>query len=343
MDKIMKAPAVTVLMPIYNGQDYVKDAIDSILSETFSDFEFLIIDDGSKDKSAEIIKSYKDPRIKYVSNVTNRGLPTTLNLGIELARGEFIARMDCDDISLPQRLERQVDFMRSHPEVSACGTWIKTIGDAAGFVNKYFTDSGDIKASLLFNTSLAHPSVIMRRSALNKLNIRYSTHYRYFEEDYALWIELSKYTELANIPEVLLLYRIHKKSVSHINISNRQEGISILRKNQLETLGLYPSEGDMYIHNSLHPTKGENLIEFIVEEEKWLIKITNANMQADLYSQNSLSKIIYTRWRTICGMNAGGGLEVWNKFVRSLLYSNYNQKNTLDGIKILIKCLLRMH
>ena len=118
-------PKVTVLMPVYNGEKYLKEAITSILLQTFDDFEFLIINDGSSDASVDIIQSFRDPRIRLVHNDTNIGLIATLNKGLKLAHGKYVARMDQDDISLPRRLEKQTYFMDNNPDVGVCGTWIK--------------------------------------------------------------------------------------------------------------------------------------------------------------------------------------------------------------------------
>ena len=115
-------------MTVHNGEKHLSEAIDGILNQTFKDFEFLVIDDGSTDGSADIIQSYKDVRIRFISNGKNLSVPVSLNMGLNLARGEYIARMDCDDISLPQRLEKQVQFMDANPEVGVCGTWLETFG-----------------------------------------------------------------------------------------------------------------------------------------------------------------------------------------------------------------------
>jgi glycosyltransferase involved in cell wall biosynthesis len=128
MDRISRTPKVTVLMPTYNGAKVLREAIDSILTQTFGDFEFHILNDGSLDKSVDIIRSYADGRIRLEHNEGHLGLISTLNRGLDLARGGFIARMDWDDTSFPTRLEKQVYFMQVHPELGVCGTWIEVKG-----------------------------------------------------------------------------------------------------------------------------------------------------------------------------------------------------------------------
>src|SRR2546423_6687976 len=122
-------PRVSVLMPVYDVAKYLREAIDSILGQTFTDFEFIIIDDASTDRSAEIINSYNDPRIRFIQNEKNVGLIATLNRGLDLAYGEYLARMDQDDVSLPERLAKQVAFMETASDVAASGTWARDIDD----------------------------------------------------------------------------------------------------------------------------------------------------------------------------------------------------------------------
>jgi len=141
---------VTIIMPVYNGEVYLREAIDSILDQTLTDFEFLILNDGSSDHSVDIVRSYDDPRIRLVENEANLGVVQTLNRGLDLANGTFIARMDCDDRSLRDRLARQVAFLDDHPEVGICGTWMEAIGARAGYIWRYPTDPERIRCSLLF-------------------------------------------------------------------------------------------------------------------------------------------------------------------------------------------------
>jgi glycosyltransferase involved in cell wall biosynthesis len=328
-------------MSLYNSAEYLREAIENILNQTFSDFEFIIIDDGSSDNSLEIAESHKDKRIVIVKNEKNIGLPASLNKGIRLARGEYIARMDPDDISLRTRFEKQVGFMTSRPDVSACGTWVKSFGqNRTSLTHKFFTNSEDIKASLLFNTSMAHPSVMLRHSVLDKNDLRYDVSHLCFE-DYTLWVALSEFSNLANIPEVLLCYRMHPKSMSSKNAIAQKNGASGIRLLQLQKMGLEPTEEEMHIHNSLYPADGENIKIFLDKEEKWLQKILKTNKQKNIYNQKSLDKIIYTRFRLICAGNSKDGLDVWKKFVHSEIFVIGGKNKTIDNLKMSIKCFLK--
>lgn len=203
---------VSVLMPVYNAAPYLREAIDSILAQTFTDFEFLVINDGSTDTSEEIITSYDDQRINYLKNEQNQGLVNTLNIGIEAAQGEYIARMDADDISLPARFSRQVDFMDQHPQVGACGTAYRYFGEVEE--TKWLPPDYRQAFTLLSSTScLGHPTSLIRRSVLQHYNIRYEKEYEY-AEDYALWIRIGQVSHLCSLSELLLLYRWHSSNKS---------------------------------------------------------------------------------------------------------------------------------
>ena len=325
-------------MSVYNGGTYLRPAIQSILEQTFSDFEFIIVNDGSTDESLEIIRSFSDSRIRLIENEKNMGLIYSLNRGIDLASGEYIARMDSDDISLPNRLKKQVAFMDANYDVAVCGTWIKTIGDESGFVKKYFTDSEEIKASLLFNTSVAHPTVIIRTSILKKYNFQYEESHKHFE-DYALWVKISRIARLANIPEALLLYRVHQKSISHVMSKEQKDGAENVRKEQIKDLGIFPSPEEMNAHNSLICGEKRNLALFLSEKERWFLKILEKNGQAHAYKRWALKKILYERWRTACGMNANFGFSVWKKYQTSPLFKFGGKKKYWDSVKILTKSL----
>ncbi len=343
MDQNIKMPKVTILMPVYNGSNYLRDAIQSILNQSFGNFEFLIIEDGSIDNSVEVIKSFDDPRIKVLSNKKNFGLVYSLNRGLENANGKYVARMDCDDVSLPNRIQEQITFMDKNTDIGVCGTWIETLEEDGGYINKYLTDPDDIKASLLFNTSLAHPSIIIRRSVLEDNKLKYDDNHKFYYEDYGLWIKLSKVTKLSNIPKVLLQYRVHKKSFSHTFSEENISGAIELRKIQLIDLGINPSENEIFLHNSLKPKDNDSksVYEFLHQQELWLEKIISTNQITLVYNIVSLNKVIYKRWRTICGFNTSGGFFIFKTFINSPIYRLGPNIKYIDSIKILIKSILR--
>lgn len=208
---------VSVLMPVYNGAQYLQEAIDSILGQTYKDFEFVIIDDGSTDESTVIIanNAAKDNRIVSLRNENNLGICVALNKGLDISKGEYIVRMDCDDISEQNRLEVQVAFMDSHPEFGLVGSKIRIFG--SGIRQPYVFDFEDdwrmCMANMLFASCVAHPSVIIRTEILRKYNLYYDDEFRGLE-DFYLWWQLAKYTKITNIQQPLLNYRQHIKQVT---------------------------------------------------------------------------------------------------------------------------------
>lgn len=333
-------PKITVLMPVYNGEKYLSEAIESILNQTLKNFEFLIIDDGSTDNSVKIIKSYSDQRIRLIHNEKNLGLITTLNRGINLATEEYIARMDCDDVSLPERLATQVKFMDNHKEIGVCGSWIKTIGKNIDYKNKFFTKPEEIKTSLLFNTSLAHPSIIMRREMLLKYNLRYDINYPH-AEDYELWSRSIKHFSLANIPKVLLLHRLHADAVSN-QFSDIQGQNSIkIRMAQLKNIGINPTYEDIKTHCTTRPQNNKNIKEFIEAADQWLNKIKKAPKIGEFYTEPEFSYVLYSRWLTICQANTILGFWLFKRFWQSDLTKNIKNKKWGDILKFFIKCLIK--
>lgn len=164
-------PLVTVLMSVFNGEKYLREAIDSILTQTFSDFEFLIINDASTDRSREIILSYLDPRIRLIDNEENIGLTRSLNKGIDLAKGKYIARMDADDVSMPERLEKQVRFMEENPDIAVLGSWAYGI-DGTGRINAEFRTpicEEIIFKDLFFSNPLIHGSVMFDKKFVKNI------------------------------------------------------------------------------------------------------------------------------------------------------------------------------
>jgi hypothetical protein len=237
-------PGVTVLMPVYNGREYLREAMDSILGQTFADLEFLIIDDGSTDDSVAVVQSYSDARIRLVRNETNRGVVATLNRGLDLARGEYIARMDADDVSLPERLQMQMDFLDAHPGVGVLGSACRFI-DARGALGQVFANPSShelIGWRLYFTCPILHPTVMMRRDVIRQRggygSEVISGREQYGAQDYDLWRQVRHVTRLANLPQVLVRIRRHQSQLSQVyGTENRDNSVLISHAAIAETLG----------------------------------------------------------------------------------------------------------
>lgn len=233
-------PYVTVLMSVYNGEQFLRPSIDSILAQTYTDFEFVIYDDCSTDLTSEIIKSYKDERIVYRHNDTNQGLTQNLADGVSRSEAKYIARMDADDIAFPERLAKQVAWMDEHPDVTILGSPVsyfnETLGDSG--ISEEPEDDATIKATLLISFTLMHPTIMLRREDLVKHDLNYNSEFRY-SQDHVLYLDcIRKGLKFANYPEPLLHMRAHGGSISRAKHGAQQECSRRARLNFLRATGI---------------------------------------------------------------------------------------------------------
>ncbi len=253
-------PKISVVMSVYNGEDYLRPAIDSILNQTYRDFEFIIIDDGSTDSSKKIIESYKDSRIRLISR-KNHGLTYSLNEGLKLARAEYIARQDADDISLPHRFEKEVAFLDSHPDVGLVGSNYIAVDKTAKkvvVVSNVFMHHDDLKACLVLCNQYGHGSIMMRKSAIEKVaGIKGYDKKVGHVEDYDLWVRLSRVSKVANIEDPLYKYRKVDTSVSH---SKLEEQVQLTFKVRDKAFQHYLKHKHEYKPFRFHPS-GKNYME----------------------------------------------------------------------------------
>ena len=244
------APVISVMMPVYNGERFLSKAIRSILRQSFEDFEFIIINDGSTDKTEEIIRSFNDPRIVYKKNGANLGLAQSFNVGIDAARGEYLARMDADDISLPNRLEKQLGFLEREPQIGIVGSSILIIDESDKEIAFHSRpeDHTNIKFSSLFSSPMYHPTVMGRMEIFKK--------HRYNEtfsnsEDYDLWNRLlfEAGIHFANIAEPLILYRVYPQSFTQaLNLDRRALSAHNTIRNVSHYITLSKRDKDFIIH-----------------------------------------------------------------------------------------------
>lgn len=302
-------PFVTVLMAVYNGQKYLKQAVDSVLGQTFEDFEFIIINDGSTDDTQAVIESYTDSRLVVVQNETNLGLARSLNNGLRLARGKYIARMDCDDISRPERLDKQVSFLEKKPDVAVCGSHVHAFNSKSSDVWKYPILPEMVKSCLIFNSSLAHPAVVIRKSAFYDSNLQYDVNFKQ-AQDYELWARASKFLKLANIDEVLLEYRLHEGQVGQKYKKNQHETANSVRRILLSELGVSPTPVEMEVHLALATSRIPHSRRFVLEADRWLRKLRHANSCVSLYSEPAFSQCLSQYWFDAC--NSGMRYGVWS-------------------------------
>lgn len=298
-------PKVSVLMPVYNAEKFLKEAIDSIIEQSYSDWELIIINDGSIDKSEQIILSYNDDRIKYIVNESNLGLIATLNKGIDLCQGKYIARMDADDISTPDRLEKQVAFLDKHPEYAICGCQAKVIDNnglpTGQILNLY--DNEYLQINLLFSVPFIHPGVMIRNTVLKEN--RYNDNYKH-AEDYELWSRIAPNYKVGNISDFLLKYRWHTTNVSVINAKQQEEIKDQIIEQQLRTLNITPTKEELFLHKvtfKQYDSKGEIEQESFnqyTELNAWFTKLIRANDNVKRYNSDALIAFLWSRWIVLC-------------------------------------------
>ena len=301
MIDINKNPVVSVVMSVYNAEKYLDVAIRSILEQTYNNFEFVIINDGSNDRSLEIIKKYKneDDRIVLISR-ENRGLISSLNEGIAKARGEYIVRMDADDISLPFRIEKQLQVMEHDKDIVVCGSWINIFGENINEkVARYFEYDKQIKANLLVSCCFAHPSVMIRKDVFTNNNILYDERFKN-AEDYYLWTQLAKVGKFYNIPEILLKYRFLETSITRLSDKDCSKRYNVLKdifKEALKAVDLNISEEDMKIHFIISDNARikNNKIE-LKRIKNYFDRILKASENKKVVNLTTLKQVLGRRW-----------------------------------------------
>jgi glycosyltransferase involved in cell wall biosynthesis len=255
VDKNMKNPKITVLMPVYNAEKFLKEAIDSILNQTFKDFEFLIINDASTDNSKKIIMSYDDKRIRYFENNCNLGIPKTLNKGLKIAKGKYIARMDADDISLSNRLKLQFERLEKDRNLIIISSRFDWINENNNFISTYKRTSlsEEIFYELQFHNCLGHPTIIFNKNIIVNEFRGYDERYE-VAQDYDLWLRVSKIYKIVSVDSVLMKIRRSKKSkTSLFRKSSDRNAINITQKNLQTIIGEHIDVGIVGILANINP------------------------------------------------------------------------------------------
>jgi len=207
-------PEISVIMPVFNAEPYVLEAVKSILQQTFTDFELLIINDGSTDNSEKIIFSIKDCRIRYFRNAVNLGIIHSRNYGLQQARGKFVAMMDADDLSVPERLEDQYNFMAKNPSAGVCGATMAFFGDKQGYFGTY-GGPASIFTTLMSKPPFGQSTAFIRKSVLTMHSLNYNPEYPH-AEDYKLWLDIAAHADIHCLPQTLVYYRWHISNDSKI-------------------------------------------------------------------------------------------------------------------------------
>jgi glycosyltransferase involved in cell wall biosynthesis len=295
----VRLPTVTVLLPAYNAAHWLEAALVSILQQTYVDFELLLMDDGSTDSTAAILRKYKDPRLSIMRAASNRGLIATLNNGIQLAKGRYIARMDADDIAHPRRLQLQVSFLQRHWEVGICGTWYRTMdADNRTSVRPPVTHD-EISAQLFFRSPFGHPTVMIRRDVLAD-GLLYDVQSRH-AEDFDLWVRARPKTRFANLPHFLLEYRTHSNQVSQEQRHLQRQSADKVRLRQLAQLVPEASAREQKLHLYIcdEDHRFNNSTE-LKEAGTWLSTLWTCNSTNPMFAPNAFGNALERLWYECC-------------------------------------------
>jgi GT2 family glycosyltransferase len=285
-------------MPVFNREQTLRQAIESVLGQTLSDFELLVVDDGSSDGSRALARSFYDARVRVECNSRNIGQTPTRNRGVELARGRYIAMLDSDDFARPRRLERQVAFLESHPAHAEVGSWVCLQDDRTGRTRtkRHPTESREIEAWLPWRSPISHTSVMIRGEALRQA--RYDESYVQCQ-DYDLHIRLSRDAEVGNLPEVLTVKRVHDGQVTRRSDVGDQFKMRAIGR-LLEEVGVTPEPSDLERHYQLvrNPQDEEGMgVEWAAA---WLDGLRTANAASQRLPEPEFSVVVAQVWLQLC-------------------------------------------
>jgi glycosyltransferase involved in cell wall biosynthesis len=329
-------PRVSVFMPVYNAGTYLREAIESILNQDFKDFEYVIVNDGSKDESESIILAYTDPRIRYIENPQNLGLIATLNIGMETCLGEYIIRMDQDDISLPSRISQQVKFMDKNPGYGLVGSWFEDFGEhIESQVIRYSSDDTYIRIRHLYQTHISHPTAVMRTSVIHEHKIRFDPEFVH-GEDYNCWVTFSEFCRLSNFPELLVRKRDHPTNITNKYASVMHATCTKVKQRQFAKMNTPITDEEADLYSRFANPEWDFTLNEMENLNKLLSKLFHADSDALQIPIATYRKYLSEKWFHLCYQNKNlktTGINWWKK---NELY-NYHQPTWLQKQKLTLR------
>lgn len=316
------SPAISIVLPVFNSEKFIADSIQSLINQTFTDFELIIIDDGSKDQSVSIIKSFKDSRIQLVQNDKNRGIAFSRNMGLKMAKGKYYAPFDSDDLALPEKLEKQFNFLEKHTEFGMIGSWARLIDANGKFLKtkwKLSANPETIPSILLFKNYFAQPALLIRKTAIPEGG--YSPHLE-IGEDYLMWFDIAGRWKVWNLPEYLINIRINPESITRKDSKKALIFEHQVIRNIFSLVGMELTieqvERLIMIKNH-EPIRNFNDLKII---EDLLNSIIIHNSAVKHFDLRELKKIVLNRWLKACFKTEGIlpetiGLILTSKLTRS--------------------------
>lgn len=323
------SPRVSILLPVYNVAQYIEATIDSILKQTFTDFELLILDDCSTDETAIKIKSINDPRIKFIQNPHNLGRAGTDNAGLQHARGEYIAKMDGDDICHRERLAKQVNLLDQRPDVNVVGSWMQNFG-ASNYLNRYPEQPTAAQVLTLFTLPTGNPSVMLRASLFRELGMQYDAALRQ-TEDYDFFARYICELRIFNLQQALINYRVPPDVRKKDILSERAFVSDEVRERLLSSWGVPFTARELQVHNTIAMLERPNSNVTLAEVDAWLRKLLQYNQEQPLFESSALRRGLGERWFEVCYTYRQFRLRDMQTYYRSPLASDF----PLSGKRIL--------
>lgn len=310
-------------MPVYNGEKFLEETIQSVLRQTYQDFRFLIIDDASSDGSWDILTSIDDARVDCIQNDENLGLAKTLNRGLELCDTEYVVRMDADDLCSPRRIAMQVSYMDSHPDLGMSGTWLRTFGiRRESNVIRYAESMPQIRANMLFGSPVAHATLIFRLKAMNAADLRYNPAFTR-SEDFDLCVRAADRFPIGNLQRCTYYYRRHPGCITKTKEHDMLSQVRSLVRRQVEALDLRPSDHTLDLHCSV--TLGERVasLDGLDEVHNWFMQLLLAAERSKRYDTCCVAKTIAKFWFHTCVNASPLGWKSYRRcFASSLLHAD---------------------
>ena len=290
-----RRPLISVVLPVYNVGHYIEECLDSILAQSFQDFEIIVIDDCSTDDTVKLVESYKDPRIFIKKKDRNKGLIDSLNLGFEIAKGKYIARMDGDDISTTDRFQKQLDVLENNPQIDVCGCWLQQFGKKHEII-KHKKNHEKIVVQMLLSCSMSMGSVMFNRKSLETYKFDINKKH---VEDYDFWSRAAWTCKFYNIQEVLYYYRMHESQVSSTHKKIQIKGDIPIKLYLFKKTGYNPAKfSDELITKMLLLNKPLSINELDLFL-KWLKELAFLNKKSNVFLQNEFENILKSIKRTL--------------------------------------------
>lgn len=328
-----QTPLITVAIPAFNSADYIGQAIDSVLAQTLTDFELLLIDDGSSDDTLSTMRRYEtDSRVRVRALADNGGRPHARGIGLDYARGEYLAMLDADDWCEPERLQRQVTYLQTHPDIAVVGSWFWRV-DADGrplsdSVRRDPISPDAVRCEMLFRCPLHNPTVVARTAVLRDYG--YDEHFRH-AEDYDLWARMNATCRMGNLPMKLTSYRRHEAQATSADELPIEQDWQAIHARLLTALGVTFNQQDLQYHALLYRGRrhfreriGHDMDSaYIRWARRWLEALVAANAAHRIYPESTFSAMVGQLWWQVCRKaSRAAGTPVWIEFARSRLWQS---------------------